>query len=127
MAQITEADVYHILSYNIWKSGLEIRDELKRAKDIENPLEVLETKTKLQSVIEDFKDINIVTIYVNLDSLEEQGFAEHRERELPPERLAVRGGKPEIEYHLTQTGMQNRHKYEIREVFGLESRLCPAI
>ncbi len=38
MVKVTEADVYFTLSYHVWKTPLEIRDELKKRKELEGRL-----------------------------------------------------------------------------------------
>lgn len=122
MSNITEADVYHTLSYHLWKSGREIRDELREVKGLVNPLEA---ETTFQFVRETFRDVNNAGLYVHLSNLEDQGFAERRERELTAEKLALRGGYPQYEYRLTATGILNRDKYEKRTASGLEGQLEP--
>lgn len=123
MTLLTEADVYHALSYHLWKSGRELRDELRKEKSVEDPLGA---RTAPQFIRGTFRDVSIARIYIHLNNLEEQGFAERRERELTPEQLAVRSGLPKNEYRLTATGIRNRDKYEQRTASGLERQLEPA-
>lgn len=47
-------------------------------------------------------------VHAALRSLEEGEYAERRQRDISPERLANRGGRPESEYRLTEPGVRRR-------------------
>jgi len=112
MFKITrEADVYHCLSFHVWKSGREIRNELAEKLGVD-PL--------------GFRAPSYGTIYAYLYRLEDQKFAEQRYREISEEQLSERGGYKCVEWHLTSTGIQNKRRYETKTNDGLEGNLVPA-
>lgn len=126
MVRVTETDVYHTLSYHVWKSGLEIKKELRTMKGITDHLDTLEGKSTLRILYEILfkdRDLDPGMVYIHLHHLEEQGFAEDRIRQINPEELRMRSGLPQREYRLTSNGIRNRHKYEGKQVGVLESIL----
>jgi len=109
MPKFSEADVYNLLSYTVWKSPIEIKHELD---------ESLGDKKTV------WNGASFGSIYAHLDAIVSRDFAEFRERESSPERLKTRRGNPEREYHLTPNGMNNRDFYE--QSPGLVRKLKPA-
>lgn len=97
MVIITESDVYHSLSYSVWKSMREIRNALGEKYNTSS------------------KKITIGAVYANLGSLKNHGYIENRERQLTEEQLRIRGGNKQLEWRLTSAGIQNKNKYEQRE------------
>ncbi|HLC73285.1 MAG TPA: hypothetical protein VJH20_01465 [Candidatus Nanoarchaeia archaeon] len=121
MVKITEADVYHTLSYHVGKSKLEIWHELREGKgvDFNSAKESYELSLAL------FRDISYGTLNSHLDHLEEQGFARCQVRSLSAEQLALRDGAPQWEYFLTPNGIKNMDKYERKEALNGEEGLEP--
>lgn len=83
--KITEEEVYEVVSYPNWKTGIQIRDELRKLKGVpENAV---------------FTDID--SVYVYLDRLENDGFIEIQEKEIPKETWHARGKRTQLEYRRT--------------------------
>ncbi|SRR6266446_3510017 len=83
--------VLNVLHPTIWKSALEIRDEI---------------------------NLPLGTIHICLHGLEDQGLVTSRLREIiSPDRLALRGGRGEKEYKLTEEGLKRRVERKHEEGF----------
>ena len=127
MIGVTESEVYHTLSYHVWKSGIEIRDELRKVKGIGNPLENAKDKSGLKALAIILNDINLGSLYVNLIRLQRQGFAEQRYRELSREEPVAVDNVRQPEYRLTSGGIKARDLYTRDTTStGLEGKLEPA-
>jgi len=109
----SEIDVCNCLSYHNWKSPREIRDDLRVMYGIKDPLK--SNSAFMLGMRMMFKDISFPPIYMHLAALEEQDFAESRERELSQRRRLMRSGHAEREYHLTTGGIRHKDRCRSRE------------
>jgi DNA-binding PadR family transcriptional regulator len=107
--KVTEEDVLQVLGHATWKTGLEIRDELNKLKNVPK---------------DSFFDVSIGLLYAHLMNLEEQTWVERRIRvNISQEQLKSRNGNYPFEYRLTPQG--TRKKVDGRNVETLDSKkLC---
>ncbi len=121
MVKITEADVYHTLSYHIGKSVFEIVRELAEERGIN-----YKGKRGIELFVAFVETPSYGAIRDHLNHLIQQGFTRSQERSLSPQQLSLRDGAPQLEYFLTPTGIKNRNKYEKRENLGYGGEFEPA-
>lgn len=121
MVKITEADIYHTLSYHVGKSVLEIIEELAEENGTEH-----RGKRGIELFAAFVRGPSYGVVKDHLDHLIEQGFARFQERILSQEQLALRSGASQREYFLTSNGIKNRNKYERQEDLGYGGEFEPA-
>jgi hypothetical protein len=81
MARVTQMEVYNLLSEEIYKTGLEIRNELRGIKGIDDPGELLQEGRIIRFPREAVRDINTIYIHFHLSDLIDEGYVEQRKRE----------------------------------------------
>ncbi|MBW2966496.1 hypothetical protein KY342_05315 [Candidatus Woesearchaeota archaeon] len=125
MVEITESDVYFTLSYHVWKTPKEINNDIRQKKGKKVGFEKKSAlKTGLAVLFTD-SIIPPTKLFIHLNSLVVQGFAEYRERR--PAEISKKYDIPsEREYHLTSNGIKNKSKYTKEENEGLEGCLQPS-
>ena len=101
--------MYEVLSFHEYKSPLELRDELEELRTKQNCF---------------FKQPSLGGIYVNFESMEKLGEVSSRYRTLSEDRLRRRGGKIELEFKLTQSGLRRRIESDKKDE-SLEGSLVP--
>ena len=84
-----------ILRTTIWKTALEILDEIKELKFPDGT-----------NFIEKSFQLSLGRIHRTLRKFEQEGVVSKRYRDLDEEKLKVRGGKLPPEYTLTQDGLR---------------------
>ena len=108
MVRITEEELLPFLSYSLWKSSSQIREEIEEKERI--PTE----------------KIYLSTIAIHLGLLHAEGYLERRENWDDDKRIRIRDGIPVYEYKMNEKGLKKRLYGDTKED-GLLSLLKPKL
>ncbi len=95
---VFEESLYAALDTTTWHTGLELMRTMRNAWE----------SAAVRTVFGNTPNPPLGRLYVTLVRLEQEGSVEQQIRDEPPENLISRGGRPRIEWRLTERGRRSR-------------------